>query len=163
MFLSTSPTLFTQILFLLYHYFNAKELYNAIRVFIAAYVWMTGYGNFRYYVTSGDFMLGRVLQSLWRLHFLAVACCVVLNNSYMLYYICPMHTLFTLAVYGVLAVAPSANQSAIGLAAKLVASVCIVAAVWEIPGVFDAVWAPLKPVLAYTDPVGVDVWWGEME
>ena len=33
-----------QVLFLLYHYFNAKEIYNAIRVFIAAYVWMTGFG-----------------------------------------------------------------------------------------------------------------------
>lgn len=34
-----------QVLFLLYHYFNAKEIYNAIRVFIAAYVWMTGFGG----------------------------------------------------------------------------------------------------------------------
>jgi hypothetical protein len=36
-----------QVLFLLYHYFNAKEVYNAIRVFIAAYVWMTGFGGKR--------------------------------------------------------------------------------------------------------------------
>lgn len=36
-----------QVLFLLYHYFNAKEIYNAIRVFIAAYVWMTGFGALR--------------------------------------------------------------------------------------------------------------------
>ena len=34
-----------QVLFLLYHYYNAKEIYNAIRVFIAAYVWMTGFGE----------------------------------------------------------------------------------------------------------------------
>jgi N-acetylneuraminate 9-O-acetyltransferase len=114
---------------------------------------MTGYGNFRYYVTTSDFTLGRMLQSLWRLNFLAAACCVVLNNSYMLYYICPMHTLFTLAVYGVLAVWPSANKSAAGVTVKLVASICLVAAVWEIPGVFDVVWAPLKPLLAYSDPV----------
>ena len=32
-------------LFLLYHYFNAKEYYNAIRVFIAGYVWLTGFGE----------------------------------------------------------------------------------------------------------------------
>lgn len=31
-----------QIVFLLYHYFAAKELYNFIRVLIASYVWMTG-------------------------------------------------------------------------------------------------------------------------
>ena len=48
-----------QVLFLLYHYFNAREIYNAIRVFIAGYVWMTGYGNFLYYYHYKDFSLGR--------------------------------------------------------------------------------------------------------
>ncbi len=48
-----------QVLFLLYHYYNAKEAYNAIRVFIAAYVWMTGFGNFAYYYKTSDFSLGR--------------------------------------------------------------------------------------------------------
>ena len=45
----------TQVLFLLYHYFNAGEMYNAIRVFIAAYVWMTGFGNYLYYYKTNDF------------------------------------------------------------------------------------------------------------
>ena len=44
-----------QVLFLLYHYFNAGEMYNAIRVFIAAYVWMTGFGNYLYYYKTNDF------------------------------------------------------------------------------------------------------------
>jgi hypothetical protein len=48
-----------QVLFLLYHYFEAKEIYNAIRLFIAAYVWMTGFGNFLYYYKTSDFSIGR--------------------------------------------------------------------------------------------------------
>lgn len=52
-----------QVLFLLYHYFNAREIYNAIRVFIAGYVWMTGYGNFLYYYHYKDFSLGRCASS----------------------------------------------------------------------------------------------------
>jgi hypothetical protein len=48
-----------QVLFLLYHYFEAKEAYNAIRIFIAGYVWMTGFGNFSYYYRTGDFGIGR--------------------------------------------------------------------------------------------------------
>jgi hypothetical protein len=48
----------------MYHYFNAKEIYNAIRVFIAAYVWMTGFGNFSYYYVRKDFSLGRFAQVL---------------------------------------------------------------------------------------------------
>ena len=113
---------------------------------------MTGYGNFRYYAQTKDFSLGRVLQSLWRLNFLAAACCIVFRNSYMLYYICPMHTLFTLAVYAALAIAPSTNTSPRALALKFGACVAIVAAVWEVPGVFDALWGPLKPLVGYTDP-----------
>jgi 10 TM Acyl Transferase domain found in Cas1p len=48
-----------QVLFLLYHYFAAAELYNAIRVFIAGYVWMTGFGNFLYYYKTKDFGFAR--------------------------------------------------------------------------------------------------------
>uniref|UniRef100_A0A0D3ERI1 Cas1p 10 TM acyl transferase domain-containing protein n=1 Tax=Oryza barthii TaxID=65489 RepID=A0A0D3ERI1_9ORYZ len=51
-----------QVLFLMYHYFAATEIYNAIRVFIAAYVWMTGFGNFSYYYIKKDFSLARFAQ-----------------------------------------------------------------------------------------------------
>ena len=51
-----------QVLFLMYHYFAAAEIYNAIRVFIAAYVWMTGFGNFSYYYIRKDFSLARFAQ-----------------------------------------------------------------------------------------------------
>lgn len=52
----------SQVLFLLYHYFAAAEIYNAIRVFIAAYVWMTGFGNFSYYYVRKDFRVARFAQ-----------------------------------------------------------------------------------------------------
>lgn len=51
-----------QVLFLMYHYFAATEIYNAIRLFIAAYVWMTGFGNFSYYYVRKDFSLARFAQ-----------------------------------------------------------------------------------------------------
>lgn len=46
----------------MYHYFAATEIYNAIRIFIAAYVWMTGFGNFSYYYIRKDFSLARFVQ-----------------------------------------------------------------------------------------------------
>eukprot|EP00879_Flechtneria_rotunda_P013391 GHRR01013981.1.p1 GENE.GHRR01013981.1~~GHRR01013981.1.p1 ORF type:complete len:297 (+),score=47.96 GHRR01013981.1:141-1031(+) len=100
-----------QVLFLLYHYFEAREFYNAIRIFIAGYVWMTGFGNFSYYYRTGDFSIGRFCQMMWRLNFLVIFCCIVLQNSYMLYYICPMHTIFTVFVYACLGIAPHLNKS----------------------------------------------------
>ena len=48
-----------QVLFLLYHYYEAREVYNAIRVFIAGYVWMTGFGNFSYYYKTGNYSFSR--------------------------------------------------------------------------------------------------------
>ena len=62
-----------------------------------------------------------------------------------------MHTAFTLAVYGALAVRPGMNGTRRGLAAKLVACVAAVALVWEVPGVFDALWRPFTFLVGYVD------------
>ena len=88
-----------QIMFVLYHYFAEAEIYNAIRMYIAAYVWMTGFGNFSYYYVKKDFTAVRFTQMMWRLNFFVVFVCLTMNNEYMLYYICPMHTFFTWGVF----------------------------------------------------------------
>ena len=138
-----------QVMFLLYHYFEAKELYNAIRIYIAAYVWMTGFGNFSYYYVKADFGLTRFCQMMWRLNFLCFFCCLVLQNDYMLYYICMLHTAFTVIIYATLGIKSEINHTTAGIALKFVATTTAVIVVWHVPGAFDIFWAPWRWLVLY--------------
>lgn len=129
-----------QFMFLNYHYFSAHEVYNSIRVFITAYVWMTGFGNFSFFYLKGDFGMVRLLQMLWRLNFLVFFLCMVMDNHYVLYYICPLHTFYFLMVYLIMAPVRSANYTKNGMRWKLAAAALFISAVWDWDiGLFDKV------------------------
>jgi len=147
-----------QIMFLMYHYFAEKEIYNAIRVYIAAYVWMTGYGNFYLYVRRpGSFSTVRVAHMLFRLNFLGACMCVLLNNEYMLYYICAMHTLFTIFVMVALYIRQDLNSSRWGIYTKVFTVLAVTVVLYDGPSViFTAVFGTLpviRPIMAFHDPL----------
>ena len=144
-----------QIMFLLYHYFAEVELYNAIRVYIAAYVWMTGYGNLLYYQKTGNFGVVRVAQTLFRLNFFVVFICIALRNEFMLYYICPMHTAFTLFVWLALRLFKEGNKSPRILAVKILATLAATYCLYDVASIFRVAfgWQPLRFLLAFHDPL----------
>jgi len=142
-----------QIMFVLYHYFNETEIYNAIRMYIAAYVWMTGFGNFSYYYIKKDFTAVRFTQMMWRLNFFVFFVCVTMNNEYMLYYICPMHTFFTWGVFIPLFIWNSYNDSFKVLFVKIALTLGVAMLLYDVPGVFQTVMQPFEGILAFHDPL----------
>ncbi|KAJ1434311.1 Cas1p 10 TM acyl transferase domain-containing protein, partial [Ochromonadaceae sp. CCMP2298] len=131
-----------QFIFLLYHYFNAAEVYNSVRVMITCYVWMTGFGNFSFFYIKRDFGWLRMIQMLWRLNFSCLLLMWTHGNTWILYYICPMHTFYFLMVYATMYVYSSINNTKWGIRFKLFALGVIIYIIWDINGgLFDIVFA----------------------
>ncbi|GMH64894.1 hypothetical protein TL16_g04069 [Triparma laevis f. inornata] len=91
-----------QAIFLLYHYYSAAETYNCVRVLITCYVWLTGFGNFSFFYLKADYSAVRMMQMMFRLNWTVLWLCLGMGNTWVLYYICPLHTFFFLMVYGVM-------------------------------------------------------------
>lgn len=131
-----------QFIFLLYHYFHAEEVYNSVRVMITCYVWMTGFGNFSFFWIKQDFGWLRVVQMLWRLNFSVLLLMWTHGNTYILYYICPMHTFYFLMVYTTMYAFSSVNHSRWGIRIKLMVLGVIIFIIWDVNGgIFDFVFA----------------------
>lgn len=146
-----------QIMFLMYHYFDEKEVYNAIRVYIAAYVWMTGYGNFILYRKGKSFTARRTVQMLFRLNFLGIVVCIVLRNEYMLYYICAMHTLFTVFVLMAMFILHTLNSSYVVLWVKILTTFAVTMVLYDGPDfIFRLVFGTfpgVRALFAFHDPL----------
>ena len=118
---------------------------------------MTGYGNFFLYRKGKSFTARRTVQMLFRLNFLGFVVCVVLRNEYMLYYICAMHTLFTIFVLVAMFVFHSLNSLYTVLWVKILATFAVTVVLYDGPDyIFKLVFGTLpvvRPLFAFHDPL----------
>jgi len=148
-----------QFMFLLYHYYHAEEVYNTIRIMITCYVWMTGFGNFSFFYLKGDYSLVRVLQMLWRLNFLVTFLCLTQGTTYILYYICPLHTYFFFMVYAVMRIGKDLNYSKYGLRLKLGALAIFIFLFWDVDtGIFRILHSPFLGETPQLGATGGSMW-----
>ncbi|XP_030300391.1 N-acetylneuraminate 9-O-acetyltransferase isoform X2 [Calypte anna] len=102
-----------QLVILIYHISGASTflpVYMHIRVLVAAYLFQTGYGHFSYFWVKGDFGVYRVCQVLFRLNFLVVVLCIVMDRPYQFYYFVPLVTVWFMIIYATLAIWPQIVQ-----------------------------------------------------
>lgn len=113
-------------------------VYMHVRVLVAAYLFQTGYGHFSFFWLKGDFSLYRVCQVssgagsgsigsfrdaaavpsrvlfprqvLFRLNFLVLVLCVVMDRPYQFYYFVPLVTFWFFIIYGTLVLWPQILQ-----------------------------------------------------
>jgi len=78
--------------FIFYHYYRVYPVYNFIRVFVSAYVWMTGFGNFLYFDKKGDFSVERFVSMIIRINYFPLLLSYFLTVPLELYYVVPLHT-----------------------------------------------------------------------
>lgn len=120
-----------QFMFLLYHYYHAEEVYNSIRIMITCYVWMTGFGNFSFFYLKADYGIIRVLQMLWRLNFLVLFLCLTQGTTFILYYICLLHTYYFFMVYVVMRIGHEHNYTKWWVRTKLAVLGVVIYLVWD--------------------------------
>ena len=89
-----------------------------------------------YYSLKGDYSFVRVLQMLWRLNFLVLFLCLSQGTTYILYYICPLHTYFFFMVYITMSVGRHLNYSKYGLRLKLFVLALAIYILWDVDSGF---------------------------
>ena len=136
-----------QVAFLMYHYCHMQEVYPFIRLLVTAYVWQTGYGNGIYFTLKKEFTGERLFQMLWRLNFLVFLLVLATKTPWIAYYVCALHTVHFLLIFGSMALACIFLYRGKGVEwwpiAALVGLTVFSAIMWDIPNVWEYTVGPV--------------------
>ncbi|KAK9325001.1 10 TM acyl transferase domain found in Cas1p-domain-containing protein [Lipomyces orientalis] len=142
-----------QIMVLIYHITGASKvlpIYKLIRVMVAAYLFMTGYGHTVYFYKKKDFSLKRVASVLVRLNMLSCALAYIMDTDYLFYYFAPLSSFWFIVVYFTMKFQAQNNQDLTFLCSKIAISAISMYFIVSIEGVLEAVWFLLERVFFVT-------------
>ncbi|XP_048576358.1 N-acetylneuraminate 9-O-acetyltransferase [Nematostella vectensis] len=105
-----------QLVILLYHYIGASQtlpIYVFIRLLVASYLFMSGYGHFLFFWTKGDYSLFRFCQVMTRMNLFTVVLCLVMGRPYQFYYFVPLISFWFVVIYATMVFFPRVSASSV--------------------------------------------------
>ncbi|KAL8733136.1 MAG: hypothetical protein Q9166_002328 [cf. Caloplaca sp. 2 TL-2023] len=136
-----------QFAILIYHYTGASGvlgIYQIIRILVASYLFMTGFGHTVFFYTKGNYSPARCASVLVRLNFLSCILPYIMDSDYLFYYFAPLVSFWYMVVYLTMRTGSSNNTSMPFLLAKIGVSAMIVTTLVRIPMFFDRMFLLLK-------------------
>ena len=136
-----------QFIILIYHYTGASRIlwvYQVVRLLVASYIFMTGFGHTVFFYKRSDYSLRRSAAVLIRLNMLSCLLPYMMNTDYLFYYFAPLISFWYLVIYLTMAVRHLRNRSRGFLIAKIIISAILTTALIRVPGIFETLFQVLE-------------------
>ena len=136
-----------QFLILIYHYLGASRVlpvYEVVRLLVAAYLYMTGFGHAVFFSRKGDYSFRRTAGVLLRLNMLSAILPFVMRTDYLFYYFAPLTSFWYMIVYVTMRFANHRNGSLGFVTGKVVVSALLVNAFIRAPRIFEDLFGILE-------------------
>ena len=118
-----------QFTILIYHYTGASKvlwIYKIIRILVASYLFMTGYGNTIFFISRPDYTLKRCAKVMLQYNLLSCLLPYLMDTPYLFYYFAPLVSFWYLVVYFTMRIYHEANTQLPVLLAKIAVSSILV-------------------------------------
>lgn len=136
-----------QALILIYHYTGSSQIlgiYQLIRILVASYLFLTGFGHTVFFYQSNDYSLRRCVAVLVRLNLMSCLLPYAMGTDYLFYYFAPLITFWYMIIYFTMRIGRPKNSSLVLLVTKIIVSACIVTLFIRVPQVLETVFAILR-------------------
>ena len=136
-----------QFIILIYHYTGAStilRIYKMVRLLVASYIFMTGFGHTVYFYQRADYSFRRSAAVLIRINMLTCLLPYAMNTDYLFYYFAPLISFWYLVIYLTMAMGRSRNHSPVFLMTKILVSAILTTALIRVPYVFETLFRILE-------------------